>query len=225
MDAESIDVAGSPDPWHTLSHTRAGAAAARYVTGQRWFGQGAPEGTPALVAVAPVGADVAWAQLATGRGTFNLPLGLVDPAAAPARGVIARLTGEGTARLLVDATHHGPSGDRLGEAVRRGGRWATEAGAWVASPHVTARPETRGPLGLPAGRLMSTEQSNSSVRFGDVAMLKLYRRLEAGPNPDLEIAAYLAGGQGPMAPVAPVYSALRFVPEVGEATDAGMLQA
>jgi trehalose synthase-fused probable maltokinase len=224
MDAESIDLGGSTDPWHTL--TLAHGAAARYVAAQRWFGQVALAGSPALVAVAPLAPDVAWAQLVTGRGTFNLPLALVDPAAPPARGVIARLTGAGAARLLVDATHHGPSCDRLGEVVRRGGRWAAAGGAWVASPCHATRPEDRGPLGLPAGRLMTAEQSNSSVRFGDVAMLKLYRRLEPGPNPDLEIAAYLAAdSRAPAPPVAPVFSALRFVPEAGEAADAGMLQA
>jgi maltose alpha-D-glucosyltransferase/alpha-amylase len=40
------------------------------------------------------------------------------------------------------------------------------------------------------GRL---EQSNSSVVFGDQLMLKVFRRLEEGLNPDLDIGAYLAG--------------------------------
>jgi maltose alpha-D-glucosyltransferase/alpha-amylase len=35
------------------------------------------------------------------------------------------------------------------------------------------------------------EQSNSSVIFGDRLILKLYRRLDAGVNPDLEVSAFL----------------------------------
>jgi maltokinase len=46
-------------------------------------------------------------------------------------------------------------------------------------------PETGGP------RPMGTEQSNSSVVFGDRLVLKVFRRLEPGINPDLEITRFL----------------------------------
>jgi maltose alpha-D-glucosyltransferase/alpha-amylase len=44
---------------------------------------------------------------------------------------------------------------------------------------------------LPAITLASGEQSNTSAFYGDRLMLKLYRKPEAGPNPDLEILRYL----------------------------------
>ena len=42
------------------------------------------------------------------------------------------------------------------------------------------------PTGLP-GDVVSTEQSNTSLVYGDKAILKLFRRLEPGLNPDVEI--------------------------------------
>src|SRR6185312_8456871 len=54
------------------------------------------------------------------------------------------------------------------------------------------------PVGAPARGLDAlptevsrAEQSNSSVRFGQRAMLKLFRRLEHGENPDVEIGTFL----------------------------------
>jgi maltose alpha-D-glucosyltransferase/alpha-amylase len=50
----------------------------------------------------------------------------------------------------------------------------------------------RGSAGedLPAS-LLRAEQSNSSVRYGDRLMLKLFRRLGEGLNPDLEVGRFL----------------------------------
>ena len=44
---------------------------------------------------------------------------------------------------------------------------------------------------IPASRVISGEQSNSSMLFEDKFFLKLYRKLEDGVNPDVEIARFL----------------------------------
>lgn len=48
------------------------------------------------------------------------------------------------------------------------------------------------PAGLPP-RLLDAEQSNSSLVYGDEFILKLFRRIQPGVNPDLEVPGALAG--------------------------------
>jgi maltose alpha-D-glucosyltransferase/alpha-amylase len=45
-------------------------------------------------------------------------------------------------------------------------------------------------------RRLGTEQSNSSVLFEDYAVLKLYRRLQPGPHPEVEMSRFLAERAG-----------------------------
>jgi maltokinase len=52
------------------------------------------------------------------------------------------------------------------------------------------------PSGLP-GDIVSTEQSNTSLVYGQEAILKLFRRLEPGLNPDVEIHAALRQTDNP----------------------------
>jgi maltokinase len=72
----------------------------------------------------------------------------------------AELTGQ-----LLDAVAAGTSVDWL--------RFVPEPGAEI-------------PTGLPS-RVMSAEQSNTSIVYGDELILKLFRRLAPGINPDLEL--------------------------------------
>lgn len=58
---------------------------------------------------------------------------------------------------------------------------------------VVFRPEPGAsiPSGVP-GDIVTTEQSNTSLVYGDEAILKVFRRLEPGVNPDVEIHHALA---------------------------------
>lgn len=53
-------------------------------------------------------------------------------------------------------------------------------------------PSVPVPAGLPP-RLLDAEQSNSSLVYGDEFILKVFRRIQPGVNPDLEVPRALAG--------------------------------
>jgi maltokinase len=55
--------------------------------------------------------------------------------------------------------------------------------------------ESCSPVQVPSGlapRLMDAEQSNSSLVYGDAFVLKVFRRIQPGVNPDLEVPGALA---------------------------------
>lgn len=56
----------------------------------------------------------------------------------------------------------------------------------------SAEPGEEIPSALP-GRVLSAEQSNTSVVFGDELMLKMFRKVAPGVNPDLELHRALRG--------------------------------
>lgn len=75
---------------------------------------------------------------------------------------------------FAEARTHDAHGNRLL-------RWIPGA---APRPMLSSRPEAR---------VLRGEQSNTSIRFGDEAILKVFRRMQAGVNPDPEILRFLSG--------------------------------
>jgi maltose alpha-D-glucosyltransferase/alpha-amylase len=93
--------------------------------------------------------------------------------------------------VLYDALSYQPFLTFLLEAVARGDRFTGVRGEVRAVPAAALRSlwePSQGPL---APSLMKGEQSNSSVVYANRLVLKLFRRLEEGINPDLEIGSFL----------------------------------
>jgi trehalose synthase-fused probable maltokinase len=70
---------------------------------------------------------------------------------------------------------------------------------------------------------LSAEQSNTSVVFGQQAILKLFRKLEAGPNPDVEVGDALTR-QGRFRETPRLLGSASYLPAGGESTTLLALQ-
>jgi maltokinase len=122
------------------------------------------------------------ASLRSGPAAFQVLVGYrPDPPPALKDALIGSIDGV----VYYDALHDPELADVLLHAVseqRMAGqlRFVRETGA----------PSLVG--GDLAGRVLGAEQSNTSVVFGDRAILKMLRRLFPGANPDLEVADALA---------------------------------
>jgi maltose alpha-D-glucosyltransferase / alpha-amylase len=74
-----------------------------------------------------------------------------------------------------------------------------------------------------AVRRVSSEQSNSSLLYGDRLIMKLFRRQQRGPNPDCEIGRYLTE-ETHFDGIPPFAGAIDYVPADGEPATLAMLQ-
>ncbi|MCZ7664724.1 MAG: maltose alpha-D-glucosyltransferase [Thermoleophilia bacterium] len=110
--------------------------------------------------------------------------------------------------LLYDAFGEGPFSRALIELIGRRRRLQGTAGSLGAVP-TKAYKRLRGPEELPAPVLLRGEQTNSSVSYGDRLILKLFRRVEPGVNPDLELGRFLTD-RTDFHHIAPVAGALEY---------------
>jgi maltose alpha-D-glucosyltransferase / alpha-amylase len=74
-----------------------------------------------------------------------------------------------------------------------------------------------------SGRVGSAEQSNTSILYGKQLILKLFRRLQPGENPDVEIGRFLTE-VAHFPRIAPFLGEIDISPQAGEKTTIGMLQ-
>jgi maltokinase len=163
-----------------------------WLPAQRWYaGKGAPLGSLSITAAAILRAGdpelrhlVVTVQLPGGgaqSARYQVLIGLRrDVPEALRHAVIGDLPGGLTA---YDALHDPELSSCLlagiaGERAVGGLVFAREPGVALGS--------------WPGARVIAAEQSNTSVVFGEAAILKVLRRLFPGANPDLEVAGALA---------------------------------
>lgn len=175
---------------------------------QRWYpakDAGRPEVTAAAVlpfAVPGLPAAAAiWQVVPPGRDPMRLfvPFALVPAVDAAEPQVIAALQAtEGAERRLVEAFSVDAFVRTWIEAMLRPDAPPATAGAGRLR---TGGAERLAAAGLAPGdgfaiRRGSAEQSNTSIRIGEGAILKVIRKLEEGTHPELEVGRFLTGEAG-----------------------------
>jgi maltose alpha-D-glucosyltransferase/alpha-amylase len=132
--------------------------------------------------------------------TYVLPLGIAtgDRARALRAGspqhIIADvriLNNEDGNGVLYDATANPQFGRALLEMIRRKRRPKSQAAGLTTSLTRTSDSLLSESVDLPEPHVLKAEQSNTSIVFGDRLLLKLFRKLEPGVNPDIEIGRFL----------------------------------
>jgi maltose alpha-D-glucosyltransferase/alpha-amylase len=211
-----------------------------YVKQRRWFAGKARRLKSVLItdAIDVPGADGA-AYLTTivvnyAEGdpeTYLLPIAYAKASEAPqilerwphAAVCWLRASGEEARGLLYDAL--GPPGfaESLLSAIARRRRSTGTSGTLVGSI-TRSFLRLRGPETVKLEAALSVaEQSNNSVVFGERLMLKVFRRLEEGVNPELEVGRFLTE-KTTFAQIAPVAGSLEYRRERGEPITMVILQ-
>ncbi|MGH2761877.1 MAG: maltokinase N-terminal cap-like domain-containing protein [Thermoleophilaceae bacterium] len=167
-------------------------ALGEWVVGQRWFGSKAREVVSLdVLDVVPLRFEpqllasvMVEARFAPGtHEVYQVPVA-VRPAE---EGWRDGLVLESDGLTFYDALADPDQGIALLELMRRGARLESEHA--VSEFHWIEGSADPGPR--PDVRPMGAEQSNSSMVFDETLALKLYRRVEAGINPELELLRFL----------------------------------
>jgi len=135
--------------------------------------------------------------------------------------VVARIE-QPPGTIVIDALADPAFSEALLEAITRRRRFRGELGDLVALPAPLLRTLHKEHLDL-APALSHAEQSNSSVVFGERLIMKVYRRLEDGINPDLEVGRFLTERTS-FRHIAPVAGSIIYRRGPNAAAVLGMLQ-
>jgi maltokinase len=171
-----------------------------WLPGQRWFaGKGTPiTGLAVVEQTTLISGDPGLRHLivavtqASGTDSYQLFLGL--RADLPDRLEHVRIGPVDSGLVGYDGLHDPGLTAVLLEAMA--------SGEPIGPLRFTRRPGAHIDIGLES-LVLTAEQSNTSLLFGEEAILKVFRRLSPGPNPDLEVPEALArmGSQHVAAPL------------------------
>ncbi len=200
----ALHTAGTwPNVFQGTSRQALEAALPRFMLPRRWFGSKArPIRAVRIAETVPILPSAYLALLEVGffegeGETYALPVGYAAGTAAQAlaqerpAAVIAALEAGAETGILYDAVWDPGFCQALLEMIAGGRQYRGASGDLVASA-ASVLPALRGDTAEPLPPiLLGVEQSNTSVRYGGRLILKLYRRLAFGVNPDQEIGQFL----------------------------------
>jgi len=181
-----------------------------YLQTQRWFGGQSRSLQRASIE--------RWVELESGACIFVVAV--TDTSGLETQHQLYLLAGErdGQQRAVIDALGQAAVCEELMDLVLSGARREDYRATLLCEPTGL---DTEGCTG--AARLVGVEQSNSSVVYGERCILKVYRRLERGTNPEVELSRYLST-EANFAAIPPVLATARIESVDGYSVDALLLQ-
>ena len=174
----------------------------QYIAKRRWFGlKDQPIKAARVTHLVNIGddADEILLTVAEVRTTgaithWLLPLAVLwedQPSAALANMLaVARVRRGSRVGLLTDAFALPSFAHRFLSCLASGKEFTSDDGVLRFQPTEAGRDRLEGSLKAEVN-LLAAEQSNSLLTIGDVAMLKMYRRISAGQHPETEMNHYL----------------------------------
>ena len=175
----------------------------RYLIGQRWFGaKSRTIKNLSILDAVPLSANDAAILIVHIEYTdgpaddYTLPIaiakgdGAENILASTPEAVIANLQGTAGAAVLIDGLYVPEVRDALVNLITGNSEVLTRQNGTVRGEKSSAFANVRGTDPAPS-RKGSAEQSNSSILYGKQLILKLFRRLQPGENPDAEIGRFL----------------------------------
>ncbi|HYG69371.1 MAG TPA: putative maltokinase, partial [Anaeromyxobacteraceae bacterium] len=228
-------------PWHAAlegaPRERLEAALPRFLAGRRWFGGKARAiRRVELLDAPPLGGEDAPHRLAMLRvsyaegeaETYSLPVAFASgERAARVRADVpgaelAEVEADGAHGLLYASYRDPGFAHALLAAIAEGRRFRGRSGLLAASHTHAFQRYAAGAEAL-APKALGGEQSNTSIRFDDRMILKLFRKTEPGRNPDLELGVFLTEeARYPNAP--PALGCVEWRPDGGEPHALAILQ-
>ncbi|MDB4983799.1 MAG: 1,4-alpha-glucan branching enzyme [Myxococcales bacterium] len=185
-------------------HDALGAALLAYLRPLRWFrGKSRPVRSARILEVVPLWSNgdpvAAFVMLEIAYETgapeaYALPLAQrPDGSGAAGADIIAWLEGPGPERrtALIDGLVGGAP-TALVQLVLDGATWSGERGHLIGTLSSSSDGEALRQAGSARASVSAAEQTNTTVKLGDRALLKIYRQVIAGPNPELEMGRFLS---------------------------------
>ncbi|PCC71920.1 Predicted trehalose synthase [Nannocystis exedens] len=170
-----------------------------FLAGRRWFPAGAR--AVKLVGAAKVGDDAALCLLAAEAERpwttqVLLRTQLLDGTGPQGHAPERRIEVQGAPIALVEASDAPEVLVALAAALRAGAGFPGQGACWTVRASAGLF-EAGAPTGV---RLIGGEQSNTAAVLGEAGVFKLFRRIEAGRHPEIEIGRFLTARNFPYAP-------------------------
>lgn len=234
-----VPVVTVPGPWISLftngNAAPLEAALLSYLRRQRWYGGKARSvrsiTIPEIIRLSPThdyyAVSILLSYTEGDPETYVLALGVAGGELAaqveqehPAT-LVARLQSNGDVGILYGALERKDLQQLLLTTILRRRRFKGRRGELVGVTTRAAR-QLPDPLLVRDTSVVRSEQSNSSILYDQQLIVKLFRRVSRGVNPDLEIGRFLTE-KAAFPHTAAVVGALEYRPERGEPVTVGIL--